>query len=229
MSRSPLAAGEPGGRLVEHHESRLDGARHPDLELALLPVREVADERVRLGAEPDLLGRSTCTLATFAVAPARNDAQPPAVVADEREVDVVRHREAREQAGLLVRAGEPELGAHPRGQMRDVLPHHLDRARRRLEVAGDEVEEGRLAGPVRAEDRAALAVRDVEIDVAHGLDAAEAPADPPQAEDRLGARVWCGCRHPATSAPPSCTCPPTTEVCASRTQADCATASVSTS
>jgi hypothetical protein len=35
---------------------------------------------------------------------------------------------------------------------------------------------------------APLAGRDVEVDVAHGLDAAEAPADPPEAEDRLGVR-----------------------------------------
>ena len=54
------------------------------------------------------------------------------------------------------------------------------------DVAGDDVEQRRLAGAVRAEDRAPLAVRDVEIDVTHGVEAAEAPADPPQAEDRLG-------------------------------------------
>jgi hypothetical protein len=30
-------------------------------------------------------------------------------------------------------------------------------------------------------------VRDVEIDVAHGLHPAETPTDPPQAEDRIGA------------------------------------------
>ena len=55
------------------------------------------------------------------------------------------------------------------------------------EVTGDQVEQRRLARAVRAQDRAALAVRDVEIDVAHGLHPAEAPADPPQAEDRAGA------------------------------------------
>ena len=61
----------------------------------------------------------------------------------------------------------------------------------RRDVAGDDVEERRLAGAVRAEDRAPLAVRDVEIDVAHGVEAAEPPADPPQAEDRLGVLGCC--------------------------------------
>jgi hypothetical protein len=29
-------------------------------------------------------------------------------------------------------------------------------------------------------------VRDIQIDVAHGVETAEPPADPPQTEDRLG-------------------------------------------
>ena len=38
-------------------------------------------------------------------------------------------------------------------------------------------------------------MRDVQIDVAHGLEAAEPPADPPQAEDRLGVLGYCVLRH----------------------------------
>ena len=38
--------------------------------------------------------------------------------------------------------------------------------------------------PFGPEDGAPLAGRDVEVDVAHGVEAAEPPADPPQAEDR---------------------------------------------
>ena len=59
-------------------------------------------------------------------------------------------------------------------------------------VAADDVEERRLAGAVRAEDRAPLAGGDLEVDLAHGVQAAEAPADPPQAEGRLGVfGGWC--------------------------------------
>ena len=49
----PLGAREAGGRLVEHHQLRLARQRHADLELALLPVREVADGRRELLLEPD--------------------------------------------------------------------------------------------------------------------------------------------------------------------------------
>jgi hypothetical protein len=62
-------------------------------------------------------------------------------------------------------------------------------------VAGDDVEERRLACAVRAEDGAPLAVRDVQVDVAHGVKAPEPPADPPQAEDRLGVLGCCCLGH----------------------------------
>ena len=66
-------------------------------------------------------------------------------------------------------------------------PQELDRPRARGHVSGDHVEQRRFPGPVRAENRAALARRDVEVDVPHGVEAAEAPADPPKTEDRRDA------------------------------------------
>jgi hypothetical protein len=38
-------------------------------------------------------------------------------------------------------------------------------------------------------------VRDVEIDITHGMEASEAPADPPQAEDRPVVFGNCCLRH----------------------------------
>ncbi len=106
--------------------------------------------------------------------------------AERREIEVVLDREPEEQARLLVRATHPELRARARRERGDVGAEKLDRPRGRREVAGDDVEERCLAGAVRPEDGALLAVGDVEIDVAHGVEAAEPPADPPQTEDRLG-------------------------------------------
>src|SRR5258707_765611 len=78
-------------------------------------------------------------------------------------------------------------------------PRESPDAGSRREVAGDDVDQRRLAGAVRAENRTPLAVRDVEIDVAHGVEAAEPPADPPQAEDRLGVLGYCSLGHLATN------------------------------
>src|SRR5205814_10671863 len=115
----------------------------------------------------------------------------PALDANDREVDVVLDREAEEEPGLLVRPGESQSRAPAGRQPRHVPPEELDPPRRRRHVARDDVEERRLPGAVRAEDRPPLAGCDVEVDLAHGMEAAEAPADPPQAEDRRGALGWC--------------------------------------
>ena len=112
--------------------------------------------------------------------------QAAALAADDREVEVVLDRQAREEPGLLVRPCDAEPRPHARGEVGDVGAHHVDRAAGRHEVARDQVEQRRLAGAVGPENGAALAVRDVEIDVAHGLHPTETPADPPQAEDRAG-------------------------------------------
>ena len=80
----------------------------------------------------------------------------------------------------------PSSRALPRGSVRHVPAEELDRPDVGGKSPADDVEERRLAGAVRAEDRPALAGRDVEVDVADGVEAAEAPADPPQAEGRLG-------------------------------------------
>ena len=63
--RQPLALAlrEPGRGLVEQHQLRLDGARHADLELALLAVGEVTHEGVGLRTEEDPVGRRPGALA----------------------------------------------------------------------------------------------------------------------------------------------------------------------
>ena len=185
-----LAAGEPGRRLVEHHQSRLGDARHPDLELALLAVREVDATSVSsLVAERDLVRRAARALADARRRRGRGThrSRPPSR-ADEGEVDVVLAPSGpAKEPRLLVACGRARARAAP---ARAACVTSCPSPRSCPTIGGKspaiEVEQRRLAGPVRAEDRAALAVRDVEVDVAHGLDAAEAPADPPQAEDRLG-------------------------------------------
>src|SRR5205823_10664731 len=117
-------------------------------------------------------------LAKLTVASQHDRAQVARLHAQHGEIEVVLHREPGEEPRLLVRATHPELGARARRQLGDLLAVEFDRARARSKVAGDHVEERRLARAVRAEDRAPLAVRDIQIDVAHGVEAAEPPADP---------------------------------------------------
>ena len=118
--------------------------------------------------------------------------------AEHGEVEVVLHAQAEEQTRLLVRPPHPEPGAARRRDVADVPPLELDRPRCRRDVARDEVEQRRLPGAVGPEDGAALTARDVEIDVAHGVQSAEPPADPAQAQDRTG-RLCDDIRHVVAS------------------------------
>ena len=189
MSRSRSPRERPGGGLVEHHQLRVGGARHADLELALLAVRERADERVQRVGQPDALGRGAGALALLALARGRvSEPQAAAVAPDDGEVEVVLDREPGEQPGLLVRPGDAQRSA-ARAPGRSVTSVPITSI---VPVVGGKSPAIRLnsvvlPAPFGPEDGAALAVRDVEIDVAHGLHPTEAPADPPQAEDRTGA------------------------------------------
>src|SRR5207253_2864581 len=134
-----------------------------------------------------------------AVARSERRAQPAAFCAEDREIDVVLDGEAEEEPRLLVGAGEPATGPVPRRRVRHVPPEQLDGSGRGGKVARDDVEQRRLAGPVRPENGAALAGRDLEADVADGVETTEAPADPPKAEGRLGGLRWSCFRQPVVT------------------------------
>ena len=91
------------------------------------------------------------------------------------------------------RKREPEerLGPGPAGTRDDRLPGERDRAFARLEQAGDDVEEGRLAGPVGADEAHDGALGDVEVDGSHRDEAAEPLRDPARIEQQAAAR-WRG-------------------------------------
>ena len=113
--------------------------------------------------------------------------------AQRREVEVVLDREVEEKPRLLVCPREPDPRSGARRRCRHIVAEQFDRTRRDVVIAGDQVEQRRLAGAVRTQDRPALPGDDLEVDVAYRVQAAEAPADPPQAEGRLGASDFDRC------------------------------------
>ena len=185
-----LAAREARGRLVEHEELRLGRERHRDRDLPMLAVREARRPQSSslwsiatrcaacagpLAHRPVLCGRTT----------GRSWPRP---TPEDREIDQSSTDDTEKQARLLVRAREPESRA-AFGRRARVTSRA--EASRRFPLDGgmspaDHVEERGLPGSVRAEDRPTLAVSDVEIDVGHCTETPEPPADPPQAEGRLG-------------------------------------------
>src|SRR5688572_9959994 len=113
--------------------------------------------------------------------------------AQRSQVEVVLDRQAEEESRGLEGTCEPQLRPRAGGHGRDVASEELDGSSCGRELAGDDVEEGRLAGAVRPEEGTTLARIDVEVDVSDGVDAPEAPADAAEADDRLGALGFCRC------------------------------------
>ena len=103
------------------------------------------------------------------------------VPADEQ---VLEHGRVLEQLDVLERAGDAEAGDLVRRAPAEVDAVELDRSRRRRVEPADEVEDRRLAGAVRADQREHLAARDVEGHAVDGADAAEADAEVLDREQR---------------------------------------------
>ena len=78
-----------------------------------------------------------------------------------------------EQAGDLERAGHAEVDDLLRAEPGDVAVAEVDRARGGGQEAGEQVEQGGLAGAVRADQGVHAALGDVEVDALHGGEAAE--------------------------------------------------------
>ena len=176
-------------------------------------------------AEADGLRHRARLLAQLVVLARAHEPQMAVVDAEHRQVQVVLDGQAEEQAGGLERAREAHAGALARGLAAHVAAEQLDRPGGRGELPRDHVEERGLAGAVGPEDGPAFAGPDLEVHVTHGVNAAEAPADPPQAEDRrgaLGGCLWC-CHHCLTStrSRPPRRCRPRRARCPPRTSGSC--------
>ena len=89
-----------------------------------------------------------------------------AMAPHDRDAQVLRHAQARKDVGDLERARQAAAVDDMRHQPRDRLTVEEDMARVRYVVAGDQVEEGRLARPVRADQPVALTALHGEIDPA---------------------------------------------------------------
>ena len=92
----------------------------------------------------------------------------------ETDGQVLGDRERRDETGVLERATEAEGGPAIGRVLRDVGPVEDDPALVGLREPGDEVEDRRLAGAVRADQAEDLAVAQVEAGVVDGADPAEA-------------------------------------------------------
>ena len=195
-----LAVGEAGRRLVQQQERGLRRQRPGDLEALQRAERQAgrrAEGEVRRGRGARAARRRSSRVRPLLVPGRRCAARPrtkptvPWLWAPDHHVLEQRHR--REQRQVLERAGDAELGDAVRRQRRAGRARRtMHPAPRRLVDAADDVEHRRLAGAVRPDEPADLALVDGERQPVERDDAAEAHRDVAHVEQRSTAAASVG-------------------------------------
>ncbi len=172
-----------GGRLVERDQLRVGGERAGDLQAPLVAVGQCA--RLVVGVAPDahvfqqlLRAPGDGRLFALEARRAENRAKQARMGADvPAHHHVLERRHFREQADVLEGAGNARLGhqVHRLGLVG--LARQLEGAAVGRVQPGDDVEEGRLAGAVGADQAIHLAALDGDADVRERLQAAETLGD----------------------------------------------------
>src|SRR5262245_42940866 len=184
------------GRLVEQQQAGTvgDGAR--DLEPALLAVGKLHGGLVGPRREPDQLedlgralagGSVTARAAKRDLEQRRQEPAPRPAVQAEQHVLERCHR--CEEPDVLEGATHPERRAPVSRQMADVDLVEPNASAAGAESAGDDIEERRLAGAVRPDDRVNPAGLDGEVETGKDDEAPEAPGEPLNREQRPAHRA----------------------------------------
>ena len=196
-----------GGRLVEQQQPRVQRQRQGQLQGPLLPVRERAGEHPGPVGQADLVEQvhgAWAELAHLLLGAPEPVAEPGR--RGQRELDVVDEGHLVEQAGDLERAGHAQVDDLLRAEPGDVAVAEVDRARRGRQEAGEQVEQGGLAGAVRPDQGVHAALGDVEVDPLDGGEAAELLGQCPGAQQRgrgrRALRHGCGLRAALHGLPP---------------------------
>ena len=105
------------------------------------------------------------------------------------EGDVVEDAEPREDRGDLEGVGDAEPDAGVGGQAGDVAAVEADRAGVGQQAAGEQADEGGLAGAVRADQGVDLAGREVEVDGVDGVQRRRSGGVRPRASSRVTAAM----------------------------------------
>ena len=87
---------------------------------------------------------------------------------------ILEHRQSLKRLRNLERAADARRASHHRRRPRDVVACQSDRSGIRDEIAGDQVEHGRFAGPVRPDDAEGFAFAQIESHGVRDLQRAEA-------------------------------------------------------
>src|SRR6516225_1844853 len=185
---------ETGGGLVEQEQPRLRHQRAHQLDVFLHAIRKAAHRRALVFDQSRIRERRACC---FAPAVVRHEvdrlqyAAQAAIAAMLPDHNVFQRAQVGHQADILEAASDAMADAPPRGSGGDIGAVEHDPPGIDREHAGDQIEDRRLAGPVRTDERRAHAAPDCETQILDHAQAAETLAEGFKTKDGVGRR------HPA--------------------------------
>src|SRR5207248_8026877 len=153
-----LLVPEPARGLVEQQQARARSEGAGELDPLHRPERQPGRRTAGDALEPELREQLL---------------RGPLAARMPSDLDVLEHRHAREELDVLERPRDAPADDPVGRRSQQALAGEGDLARIRAVQAGDQVEERRLAGAVRADQPGNLALLDREPDVVDGDDAAE--------------------------------------------------------
>ena len=169
---------EPQRRFIEQQESRAPHERASDRQHLLLTAGELpAERRAALGEHRKQLKGVV------------HERRAAAGRTGDRHLQILAHGQAGKHPPPLGTVAEPEMGASFRTHVRQRLAGEADAARGRSEESHDRLEQRRLAGAVRANQRNRFAGVHRDSDIAERRDRVVAYVQPLDAEEALHAGV----------------------------------------
>ena len=182
-----ILVAETGHRLVEQHHLGIERQRRGDLEGALAAIRQSGggvlgepgqpdgvEQRLGAGFEPVEHALGAPEMEGIAERPLQCDP------------DVLAHAQVREHRRNLERAHQAPSRDIGRPRRRDVAPVIEDGPGGRFEELGQQIEHGRLAGAVRADQRMDRAAMHPQIDPLHRGKTAELLRQTARLKDQIG-------------------------------------------
>ena len=167
-----LGHAHAGNRLVEHQQLGVLDQQHADLQPLLLAVAQRFGRAIELILEKDHGGDLVHALDHLLGAFPEQRADD-VTAARHRQFEILEHGEVFVDGRRLEFAADAAADDLLLLAAGDLLILELDRAAGDPGASADQVEHGGLAGAVRPDDDAQLAIVDVEVEVVDGLEAVE--------------------------------------------------------
>ena len=171
-----FSVGQAAADLVEQEHRRLSGQRPRELQALALQQSQALRSPVRQWRQRGFVQDAQAQVISLPAA--------TAALRGRRDQDVLEDRHPGEWSRHLVRAGDAEPAPLGRPFRGDVAAAKLQGAGVRGKRPGEDVEQRRLAGPVRAHDPDRHAGMEGEVDTAQHRQRAEALAQAGRGEDR---------------------------------------------